>query len=178
MTFSIVELADHHGRDAFCCGKNDDIDRFCREHALEHNLKDFTRVKVAVADGERVVGFYTLAAHNLRSNKKLLQMLDGHEKECPAFHLQMVAVCQHQERKLLGPALIDHAYRSAVRAAKDVGARLIYLQAASPLLLPYYQSFGFRIIDRASCTMYVPLDYVRDAVREPDEIQGEAVIAA
>lgn len=168
MAFTIIEVSADHVRADFCCGRNDDIDRFCRDYALEHNANDFTRVKVALADDQRVVGFYSLAANNLRGNKKLLQLLDGHEKECPAFHLQMIAVCQHQDRKVLGPALIDHAFRSAVSAAKDVGARLIFLQAASPALIPYYEDYGFRLIERGACTMYVPMSLVRDAVREPE----------
>lgn len=178
MAFSIVEVADHHGRDTFCCGRDDLIDQFCREHALEHNRNDYTRVKVAIGDDDRVIGFYTLAAHNLRSNKKLLQMLDGHEKECPAFHLQMVAVCKEQERKVLGPVLIDDAFQSAARAANDVGARVVYLQAASASLIPYYKSFGFRVIDAKTYTMYVPIDYVRDAIRPPSAEEGLAASAA
>ncbi|MGI4818664.1 MAG: hypothetical protein ACRYFE_09090 [Janthinobacterium lividum] len=168
MAFTIIEINSEHARSDFCCGKNDDIDRFCREFALDHNTNDFTRVKVALGDDQRVVGFYTLAANNLRGNKKLMQYLDGHEKDCPAFHLQMIAICQNQERKSLGPALMYHAFRSAVRAAKDVGARLIFLQAASQSLVPYYEGYGFRLIERGTGTMYVPMNLVRDAVSEPE----------
>lgn len=163
MAFDIVELNDAHLRHDFCCGRNDLIDSFCKDKALDHNTRHQTRVKVAVDADGRVVGFYSMAAATLRVDK-LTMLLGGHEKECPAFHLQMLAICQHQERKLLGPALIDDAFRSAARARSDIGARVVYLEAANDALIPYYQGFGFEVLNRKTGSMFAPIDLIADAV--------------
>lgn len=163
MAFDIVEVNEGHGRDAFCCGRNDLIDDFCRSKALDHNQRHLTRVKVAVSPDGRVVGFYSMAATTLRVDK-LAMMLGGPEKECPAFHLQMLAICQNEERGILGPALIDDAFRSASRAQHDIGARCLYLEAANDALVPYYESFGFTVLNRKTGAMFAPIDLVVDAV--------------
>lgn len=163
MAVDIVEVSAAHLRDEFCCGRNDHIDQFCRDRALDHNQRHLTRVKVAIDESGRVVGFYSLAATTLRVDK-LAMLLGGHEKECPAFHLQMLAVCRHQQRGLLGPALIDDAFRAVARAKPDIGARCLYLEAANEGLIPYYEGFGFSLLSKRNGAMYAPIDLVVDAV--------------
>ena len=164
MAYEIVDLADHHERDDFCCGRSDVIDRFCRDEALDHQERNATRVKVALQD-QRVVGFYTLAATSLAKDRKLPLMLGGQNHICPAFHLQMVAICQHQDRNQLGPALILHAFSAAARAAESVGAMCVYIEAACEKLVPYYEGYGFERISSKGLAMYAPISVVQDALR-------------
>lgn len=163
MGFEIVDLEPDHDRSGFSCGRSDVLDAFLRDDAGDHHQRGFARVKVALSDG-RIIGYYTLSAAGLEGEQKLHQILQAREKTCPAFHLRMVAICHHQPRNELGPALIRHAMESAVRASEDVGVTCLYLQAACEKLIPYYQSYGFARISRRGTGMYMEIAYARDAL--------------
>lgn len=164
MAYEIVDLAGHHQRQNFCCGRSDVIDRFFRDEALDHHQRNATRVKVALSGGD-VVGFYTLAATSLAKERKLPLLLGGRNHICPAFHLQMVAICQNQARNELGPALIRHAFETASRASDEVGAMCIYIEAGCEDLVPYYVGYGFDRVSSRQLAMYAPMSVVKDAIR-------------
>lgn len=164
MAYVIEALADHHDRDVFCCGRDEQLDKFCRSDAWAHHTDRFNRVKVARIDGSSVVvGYHALRATQLKESR-LAYVFGRHTRFIPAVQLSMIAICQDQPWGNLGPALIRDVFETTLAVADQIGACCLYLEAANDRLAAYYSENGFERISSKSLGMFIPVDTIRDAL--------------
>jgi len=181
MAVSIETLDEGHDCSAFTCGRNDDLDNFCRTKAFGDHTANFLRVRVAVSEDGVVVGYHALTADSIKRSG-FNYMVGRHEKKIPVVHLAMIAVCQHHQGGDVGGALMADVFESAAAAAHHIGACCLYLEAACEALIPHYEGWGFERLSRGGLAMFMPIATVRDALVPADnddiEVAPEANTAA
>ena len=104
----------------------------------------------------------TVIARSLRAERVIER---GHP-EHPHVFVWMLAVSPRRQRSGLGRALMERAL-----AVADAAAVPAYLDTANPANLPYYGSFGFRVLDEDRLPRGAPLWFMErpagQAQREP-----------
>jgi len=167
MAVVIETLSDIHDCSVFSCGRNDLLDRFCRDRALSDHSANILRVRVAVSEEGKVVGYHALTADSIKQ-ASLSYMVGRHEKKIPVVHLAMIAVCEHHQGGDVGAALMRDVMVSAAAAAWHVGACGLYLEAACEALVPYYEDWDFKRISTRSLAMFMHIDTLRDGLVPAD----------
>ena len=165
MAYLLEALEERHKRDEFCCGKSDVINEFCRQDALSDHSKYFTRVKVAVLEGDsRVLGFHALTATVLKEAKLKYLLGLSHGEQISAIRLQMFAAVTEHQKGDLGAVLMRDVFETTAAVAERVGASCLCLDAANERLVTYYEGFDFRRISSKGLAMFIPMSTLRDAI--------------
>lgn len=138
-----VPLARAHQRAGFCSGEPE-LDHWLAEYAIGAQATDSARVFVTT-DGQRVVGFYALAAAELRPEDASARALKGQPKgrPIPAVLLARLAVDLAHQGKGLGWSLLQDAMLRANEAAAELGIRVMLVHAKHERASRWYGRFGF-----------------------------------
>lgn len=132
-----------HDRVGFACGEPE-LDRWLTDHALGTQASDAARVFVS-ADGDRVVGYYALAAAQLRPDEATRRALEGQPRgrPVPAILLARLAVDLKHQGRGLGRSLLQDAMLRASESAKELGIRVMLVHAKHERASRWYKRFGF-----------------------------------
>ena len=119
------------------------LDAWLQGKARLNEAKGGARTYVA-CDGERVAGFYSLAASAIE--KRRLSSWAGRNmpEPVPVILLGQLAVDSAYQGRRLGSDLLVDAARRARAAAEVIGARAIVVQAIDERAKAFYGQFGFR----------------------------------
>jgi predicted N-acetyltransferase YhbS len=132
-----------HDRERFACGEPE-LDRWLADHALEAQASGSARVFIST-DGQRVVGYYALAAAQLRPEEASERALKGQPKKrpVPAVLLARLAVDLGHQGQGLGRSLLQDAMLRANEAAEELGIRVMLVHAKHERASHWYKRFGF-----------------------------------
>jgi predicted N-acetyltransferase YhbS len=132
-----------HEREGFDCGEPE-LDRWLADHALSAQRAGSARVFVS-RDGRRVVGYYALAAAELRPEQASERVLKGQPRRrpVPAVLLARLAVDAAHQGKGLGRSLLQDAMLRADDAADELGIRVMLVHAKHESASHWYKRFGF-----------------------------------
>lgn len=162
----IVTLSEEIDLDSFSCGENE-IDIWLHRDALEMQDTGRCVVHVAIADDGSIVGFFTLSTHYLQ--RKSLpddsrnSLVGGN---IPAVLLGRLGVekrYQHREGATCspqGPLLVREAMLKARTISEVAGCRLLYVQALSADLIPWYQGLGFKSMPSKPTNLFLDIQRV------------------
>lgn len=136
-------LEREHDRGAFACGEPE-LDRWLADHALGAQASGSARVFVS-ADGSRVVGYYALAAAQLKPGEAAERALKGQPQQqpIPAVLLARLAVDLDHQGNGLGRSLLQDGMLRADAAAEQLGIRLMLVHAKNEGAGRWYRRFGF-----------------------------------
>lgn len=136
-----VPIASHHDCSAFDCG-NAELSEWLRQRAQGNEAARGSRCFV-VCDGVRVIGFYALAAGSLERAHARGSIRRNMPEPIPAIVLGRLAVdCAWQGRGL-GADLLQDALLRALRAAHEIGARVLLCHAVDENARRFYVRHGF-----------------------------------
>jgi ribosomal protein S18 acetylase RimI-like enzyme len=171
----IIEPFDpaRHDRSQFACGV-ERIDNYLRLSAKKHQKGDFTRIFVAVREGQSAVaGFYALNAHAVVRE----DLPDSQTRNAPAhgsvpgIYLSMLGVDRTAQGAGLGESLMIEAFRNVARASELVGARFLMLDviddgdtAAIERRAAFYRRLGFLPLPSRPLRMFIPVALIREAL--------------
>ncbi len=144
MTYSRPQpLESGHDRGQFACGEPE-LDRWLADHALGAQSSGSARVFVSTA-GQRVVGYYALAATELQPEKASERARKGQPRTrpLPAVLLARLAVDLAHQGKGLGRSLLQDAMLRVNGAADELGIRLMLVHAKHARASRWYTRFGF-----------------------------------
>ena len=135
-------LEARHDLSAFDCGVpalNDFLKRF----ALQNQQSQSARTYVATR-GERVVGYYTLAAGSARREETPARVAKGQAAHpVPVILLARLAVDNGEKGQGIGAGLLKDALLRVVAAADIVGCRAVMVHAKDQGAKTFYMRFGF-----------------------------------
>lgn len=136
-------LEREHDRGSFACGEPE-LDRWLADHAVGAQASGSARVFVST-DGDRIVGYYALAAAQLQPEEAGKRALKGQpqQRPIPAVLLARLAVDQGHHGKGLGRSLLQDAMLRTDAAAEELGIRLMLVHAKHAEAGRWYRSFGF-----------------------------------
>ncbi|MCW5238423.1 GNAT family N-acetyltransferase [Verminephrobacter eiseniae] len=159
--FQLVRLDAAHDRAAFR-SESEPSNRYLREQAARDVRRRVAACFVALADGQRIAGYYTLASASL-----LLADLPasiGKKLPCypavPAVRLGRLAVDQSFAGQGLGAALLADAFDRAARP--EIAAHALMADAKDEAAQAFYRHHGFIALPEAPRTLFLPL-----ATRQP-----------
>ena len=158
--FRLAPLDAAHDRTAF----NSDsapLNRYLREQVTQDVRRRVTTCFVALADGQRIAGYYTLASASLlladlpaSTSKKLPRY-----PTVPAVRMGRLAIDQAFKGQGLGGALLADALDRAARA--EIAAYALMVDAKDESAADFYRHHGFIALPDSPRTLFLPLATVR-----------------
>jgi predicted N-acetyltransferase YhbS len=139
---SPTPLDARHDLSVFDCGVPA-LNNYLKRFALANQRNQSARTYVATR-GERVVGYYTLAAAAARREETPTRVAKGLAAHpVPVILLARLAVDGSEQGMGLGSGLLKDALLRALQAADIVGCRAVMVHAKDEGAKAFYQRFGF-----------------------------------
>lgn len=118
-------------------------DTWLRSKARPNEARGGARTYV-VCDGNRVIGFYSLAASAVERRRLPSRVGRNMPEPVPVILLGQLAVDTHHQGMGLGAGLLADAVRRSLAAANLIGARAVVVQAVNERAKSFYERFGFQ----------------------------------
>ncbi|MBK6999732.1 MAG: GNAT family N-acetyltransferase [Rhodoferax sp.] len=140
--FGTVPLAADFAVAEFSCGRFA-LDDYLIRHAWHAQRANTARTFVALR-GDRVVGYYSLAAASIEPDQAPPRVLQGAGRyPIPLTLLARLAVDQSEQGAGLGKALLKDAMKRFLVAHEQVASRALLVHAADDTARAFYQAYGF-----------------------------------
>ncbi len=143
------------------CSDSEPLNRYLREQATQDIRRRVAACFVALADGHRIAGYYTLASASLLLSdlpvsigKKLPRY-----PTVPAVRMGRLAVDQAFKGQGLGGALLADALERAARS--EIAAFALMVDAKDEAAAAFYRHHGFIALPDLPLTLFLPLATVR-----------------
>ncbi|KAB0623098.1 GNAT family N-acetyltransferase [Castellaniella defragrans] len=160
MPFQLVLLDSTHNRAAFN-SDSEPLNRYLQTHASQDVRRRVAACYVALADDQRIAGYYTVASSSVlltdlpaNIGKKLPRY-----PTVPAVRMGRLAVDQDFKGQGLGGALLADALDRAARA--EIAAFAMMVDAKDDAASAFYQHHGFIALPDSPLTLFLPLATVR-----------------
>jgi GNAT superfamily N-acetyltransferase len=135
-------LAAEHDLEPFNSG-TPPLDEWLKRRARQNEAGGASRTYV-VAEGRRVVGYYSLAAGSVLQAAATGRVRRNMPDPVPAALLGRLAIDQGWQGRGLGSALLRDAVLRVVGAAGTIGVRALLVHAISDEAKTFYERWGFR----------------------------------
>lgn len=145
MELTINALNTAHLRKPFDCGEAS-LDTYLQRYARQNIKKRINRVFIASpADSvATVVGYYTLSAGSIKANElPLIEKQRLPNYPIPVALLGRLAIDTQYQGQRLGSILLADAVQRIEQASEVMAVYAIVVDALSPSVAEFYQSFGF-----------------------------------
>lgn len=154
--FLVAPLEAAHDRATFNC-KSEPLNRYLREQVTQDMRRRVAACFVALADEQRIVGYYTLASASLlladlppSTAKKLPRY-----PTVPAVRMGRLAIDQAFKGQGLGGALLADALDRAARS--EIAAFALIVDAKDEAAGAFYRHHGFIALPDTPLTLFLPL---------------------
>jgi ribosomal protein S18 acetylase RimI-like enzyme len=154
--FRLVPLDAGHDRAAFN-SDSQPLNRYLREQVTQDVRRRVATCFVALADGQRIAGYYTLASASLllgdlpsSVGKKLPRY-----PTVPTVRMGRLAVDEAFKGQGLGAALLADALGRAARA--EIAAYALMVDAKDEVAAAFYLHHGFIVLPDSPHTLFLPL---------------------
>jgi ribosomal protein S18 acetylase RimI-like enzyme len=158
--FRLAPLDAAHDRTGFNCD-SEPLNRYLREQVTQDIRRRVAACFVALAEGQRIAGYYTLASASL-----LLADLPASTRSklpryptVPAVRMGRLAVDRAFKGQGLGGALLADALDRAVRS--EIAAFAMIVDAKDEVAASFYQHHGFIALPDSPLTLFLPLATVQ-----------------
>lgn len=158
--FLLAPLDAAHDRTAFR-SDSEPLNRYLREQVIQDIRRRVAACFVALADGQRIAGYYTLASASLlladlpvSTGKKLPRY-----PTVPAVRMGRLAVDQAFKGQGLGGALLADALDRAARS--EIAAFALMVDAKDEAAAEFYRHNGFIALPNSLLTLFLPLATVQ-----------------
>lgn len=154
--FQLAPLDAAHDRTTFNSGSKP-LDRYLQEQVTQDVRRRVAACFVALADGQRIVGYYTLASASLlladlpASTGKNLPRYPT----VPAVRMGRLAVDQTLKGQGLGGALLADALDRTARS--EIAAYALMVDAKDEVAAAFYRHHGFIALPDLPLTLFLPL---------------------
>ena len=158
-------LHDDHILSAFNAGEPA-LDNWLKNRARKNQDSGASRTFV-VGDGDRVVGYYALAAGSIAVEDVSGRFKRNMPNPIPVVLLTRLAVDKAYQGHGIGPAMFRDGALRVVNAADTIGVRGIVVHAISERAKNFYEKLGFDSSPGDSMTLMVTLQDLRSALEAP-----------
>ena len=154
--------AARHDREGLACGEPS-VDEYLRQRASQHQRDGISTTHVLVENvgGSSLLGYYSLAAAQLQ----LAELREADRRRLPrypvpAIRMVRLAVATSEQGKGHGVFLLAHAVARCLDLRKQLGVRVMLVDALHDKAARFYRAYGFRDVSDASGegdSLYLPL---------------------
>ncbi len=145
----------------------------CAEESLNDWLKrralrneGNTSRTYVVAQGNRVVGYYTLAAGSVMRAALPRAMRHDTPEQIPVVILARLATDRRFERRGVGAGMLQEAITRLLTASVEIGVRALIVHALDDAAAEFYRRFGFVSSPIDERTLVLPVETARRALVE------------
>jgi GNAT superfamily N-acetyltransferase len=135
-------LAAEHELEPFSSG-TPPLDTWLKQRARHNETSGASRTYV-VCEGQRVVGYYSLAAGSVLHAAATGRVRRNMPDPVPVALLGRLAIDQRWQGRGLGSALLRDAVLRVIGAAGTIGVRALLVHAISDEAKAFYERWGFR----------------------------------
>jgi GNAT superfamily N-acetyltransferase len=150
-------LAPAHLLEDFASGEPV-LDDWLKRRALGNQFTGASRTFVVVDEGQRVLGFYALAAGAIALHEATGAVRRNMPDPIPVMVLGRLAVDRRAQGRGLGPALLKDAVHRAVSVSRNTGVRALLVQALHEKAKSFYEHYGFQASPQQPMTLMLRLD--------------------
>ena len=137
-----VPITADHDTSGFTC-RRDALSHWLRRRALANALSGATRTYVVCAEGQRVIGYYALAAGSIDIESAPARMRRNMPDPLPVIVLGRLAVHEDWSGRGIGSGLLKDAVLRALQAAELIGACALLCHAIDDEARAFYVKHGF-----------------------------------
>jgi GNAT superfamily N-acetyltransferase len=160
---SVETINAAHSTAGFDCG-HEDLNRYLHKHALQNTRADGAVTRVT-ARGDRVVGYYSLAAGAAEHEEAPARVKKGLARHpIPLVILARLAVDRSAQRIGLGEALLKDALVRVAAAADLIGVRALIAHAKDERARAFYERFDFEPSPTDPLHMFLLMKDIRAAL--------------
>lgn len=143
-------------RAPFHCG-SEPLDRYFREQVTQDVRRRVATCFVALAEKQRIAGFYTLASASLLLNDLPASMTKKLPRypSVPAVRMGRLAVDQAFKGQGLGGALLADALERVARS--DIAAFAMMVDAKDQSAVAFYRHHGFIALQESPLCLFLPM---------------------
>lgn len=152
-------LAPEHDLADFASGSSP-LDDWLKRRARQNETGGASRTYV-VCEGNRVVGYYSLAAGSVLHSAATGRVRRNMPESVPAALLGRLAVDRQWQGRGLGAFLLRDALLRVVGAAETIGVRAILVHAISDEAKAFYEHWGLRPSPIDPMTLMITVDEAR-----------------
>jgi len=149
-------LSAAHRLDGFDCGEPS-LNDWLKRRALTNHLTGASRTFVVLDSGQRVLGYYALAAGAVAHQEATGAVRRNMPDPVPAMVLARLAVDIRAQGVKLGAALLQDAVTRVQFVAGNVGVRALLVHALHERAKRFYEHYGFRASPIHPMTLMLPL---------------------
>ncbi|OZI45876.1 hypothetical protein CAL25_21900 [Bordetella genomosp. 5] len=161
MSFQVVSFDRRFRRDGFRCGV-DALDQYLRSGLGQDAARHIAHGFLLIDTGERIAGFYTLAAASVMLQDLPVAWLRRVPKyrSIPAAIIGRFALDSAFQGLGLGEVMLVDALERVVRS--DLAAWLVLVEAKDIRVVRFYQKYGFLALhDQEPLRLFLPTASVR-----------------
>ncbi len=154
--FRVALLDASHDRSTFDSG-TPALDRYVREQATQDMRRRAASCFVALADDQRIAGYYTLASASVpltelppETTRKLPRY-----RAVPTVRMGRLAVDRAFKGQGLGGALLGDALARVARS--EIAAYALVVDAKDEVAVSFYRHHGFIALPETPLTLFLPL---------------------
>jgi GNAT superfamily N-acetyltransferase len=156
-------LAADHGVEGFDSGVAPLDDRL-KHRAPQNEASGASRTYV-IAEGRRVVGYYSLAAGSVLHETATGRVRRNMPDPIPVALLGRLAIDRQWQGKGLGAALLRDAVLRVICAAGTIGVRALLVHAISDEAKAFYERWGFRSSPTDPSTLMITVEEAQRMLR-------------
>lgn len=160
-TIPVINVSSSQ-RKIFDCGSHALNDFFKRRSESNH-LEGHGRTFVLVVD-EEIIGYYTVSMSNTLEFLHVKSDKDWPSYPVPIGLVGRLAVSKLKQREGWGKWLLVDAIRRIYRAAQDVGAYAVIVDAKDEAAKEFYLKFGFTPFPNKPMSLYLPMKTIEDLI--------------
>jgi GNAT superfamily N-acetyltransferase len=157
-------LAAEHDLDGFSCG-TEPLDGWLKRRARQNEASGASRTYV-IAEGRRVVGYYSLAAGSVLHEAATRRVRRNMPDPVPVALLGRLAIDRGWQSSGLGAALLRDAVLRVVGAAGTIGVRALLVHAISDAKA-FYEHCGFRASATDPMMLMITIDEAQRMLGRP-----------
>ena len=161
-------LGADHDRAAFSCGVAP-LDRYLIQQASQDVRRRVAAVFVAHETAETALaGYYTLAAFGIAPaslSSELTRRLPRYD-QYPATRIGRLAVSQRYQGQGVGRRLLVHALEASYRAAPEIAALAVVVDAKDDNARRFYERYGFQRFLDDEYRLYLPMATIEHLIME------------
>jgi GNAT superfamily N-acetyltransferase len=158
-------LAGEHELDQFTSG-TPPLDDWLKRRARQNEASGASRTYV-VAEGSRVVGYYSLAAGSVLHETATGRVRRNMPDPVPVALLGRLAIDQQWQGRGLGAALLRDAVLRVIGAAETIGVRALLVHAISDEAKAFYEHWGFRASATDPMTLMITIEEAQKMLGRP-----------
>lgn len=151
-----IDEMHQYSCDIFSCGY-EALDTYLRRYAKKNHKKGIGKTFV-LADGELIVGFYTVSMSSIDFQNVPLSFRSGIPKyPIPVAIIGRLAVDLNYQGKKLGGILLINALKRIFEASKSVAAYAVIVDAKDKKSTGFYERYGFVSYKENPLSLYLPM---------------------